>query len=52
MSDMRGLDGLALGAVHSGGVGELDEPCRVLGRDLSIAPVAAQDEAAVLRRSP
>ena len=46
--EVRGVDGLALGAVHGGGVGEFNEPSRVVGRYLSIPAVGVQDEAAVL----
>ena len=48
MSDVGAVDGLALGAVDGGGVGELDEPCRVLGRDHSVTTAAVQGEAAVV----
>jgi len=40
--DMRGSDGLALGTVHRGGVGELDKRGGVLRRDLSVPPVGVR----------
>ena len=46
--DVGVVNGLALGSVDRGGVGELDEPGDVLRRDLAIAPVAVKDQAAVL----
>lgn len=53
--DVRGFDGLALGAVNGGGVGELDEPGRVLGGNHPIPaaptwplPVIVEDEAPVV----
>ncbi|MEJ7690630.1 MAG: hypothetical protein WKF76_09515 [Nocardioidaceae bacterium] len=46
--DVRGSDGLALGTVHRGGVGEFHELRRVVGRDLSVPPVGVQEEAAVV----
>src|SRR4051794_28447165 len=49
--DVRVVDGLALGSVDCGGVGELDEPGRVLRRDLAIAPAAVKDQVAVLADS-
>ena len=49
--DVCGVDGLALGAVDGGGVGELDEPCRVVGRDRRVATApgrVVEQEAAVV----
>jgi hypothetical protein len=46
--DVSAPDGAALGAVDGRGIGEFDEPGRVVGRDLSFPATATQEEAAVL----
>lgn len=49
--DVGVVNGVSLGSVDGGGVGELDEPGRVLRRDLAIAPAAVKDQVAVLADS-
>lgn len=46
--DVGSINGVALCSVDGGGIGEIDEPVRVLRRDLTIASAAVEDQAAVV----